>query len=1342
MAANFEALRILARLDAEQRPADLKERELLARWSSWGAVPQLFDESNLEWAPARSELRQLLDDEAWRAARRTTINAHYTDPQIAQAMWQTLTDLGFEAGRVLEPGAGAGAFIGLAPPGAQLTGVELDPTTARLAQAIHPQASIRAESFADTRLPDGHFDAAIGNVPFADVRLYDPRHNPAGLSLHNHFIVKALSLVREGGLVVVLSSHYTLDAHSPGARREISWLGELLGAVRLPTGAHRRTAGTEALTDLLVLRRRNNAQGDVDAGWETTREVDVDGGRARINRYFAEHPDRVLGQLAVGHGMYGQDTLHVHPTGGLDHLADQLAEQLSEISTLAHAHGRTLTPRAAEVDPEKKPQRARQGAPAASEGLWGGHLAATAGGTFTILTAGQPAPFDVARAHRTELRHLLELRDRARELLTAEAATLEDTPHLGRLRGRLRERYTGYLARYGAINRFTFRPTGHTDPDTGEQRLARLTPRAVQLLRSDPFAPLVRALEVFDDATQHAAPATLLSQRVVAPRAPRLGADTPADALAICLDTRGRVDLEEIAALLGQAPAEARQSLGELVYDDPEAGLVPAAEYLSGDVRAKLTAARHATAENPDLAVNVAALERVMPADLGVEDVEPRLGAAWIDAGTHREFLAQILDDDTAAVEHPGGAIWAVRARNQTVRATSEWGTGRMPAAQIAKAAIEQRPIQVTDEIEDPDGRTRRVVNPTETAAAQEKAQAMQERFAEWCWEQPDRSARLLSEYNRRFNSLVLRDYTGTGGELTLPGLARTFVPQPHQRAAVARMIAEPAVGLFHCVGAGKTAEMAIGVMELRRLGLVRKPAVIVPNHMLEQFSREWLALYPGARLLAAATSDLAGEKRRTFVARAAANDWDAIVITRSAFERIPVSPTVQAAYAEREIDGLRRMLETARGGDGLTVKRLEKLTLAAEQRLAERLDSAKDPGVTFEETGIDYLCVDEAHDYKNLHTPSNIRDAAIDGSQRASDLHMKIGYLRERHGSRTVTLATATPIANSVTEAHVMCRYLRPRTCSRRLASRTSTAGQRRSARQSPRSRWPPPAAATTACTPGSPDFRTSPRCSANGTCSPTPAPPRTSSSPARSSPGRRAPETVLIPATAELRAYVAHLGDRAEQVRSGAVSPEEDNMLLISTDGRKAALDMRLVGGHPAPPSSTSPPTPSLACGASTATAPTPTPAAIPPPTRGRCKSCSATSPPPRGATGTPTASCATSSPPAVCRPSRSGGFTRLATTPRKPACSKPAAPAKSQSSSAPPRGWGSVPTSRTAPSPCTTSTAPGDPRTSSSATAADCAKATRTPRSACFATPSKARSTATRGRRWSAKRGSSTR
>ena len=760
VSANVEALHILRTLEAEQRQADQEERELLARWSSWGAVPQVFDETNGEWAGVREELHQLLDAEAWRAARRTTINAHYTDPAIAQAMWHTLTDLGFQAGRVLEPGAGAGTFIGLAPAGAELTGVELDPTTARIAQQVHPHATIRAESFAQTPLPDGYFDAAIGNVPFADVRLHDPRHNPSRLSLHNHFIVKALSLVREGGLVAVLTSHYTMDAHNPAARRAIHQLAGLLGAVRLPTGAHRRTAGTDALTDLLILQRRD-PDGDADpAGWETTREVDVDGGRARINRYFADHPERVLGEFSLGSGMYGQETLHVRPADGLDDLPDRLAAQLAEIAAVARAQGRTLTPRPEGTHDEA--ERRLPAAPAASEGLWDGHLAASPDGTFTILTGGQTESFDVARAHRGELRQLLDLRDLARELLTAEAATREDTPRLAELRGRLRDRYTGYVARYGAINRFTHRRTGHTDPETGEQRLARITPRAVQLLRCDPFAPLVRALEVFDDSTQQATPATLLSERVVAPRAPRLGADSPQDALAICLDTHGRVDLEEIASLLGQDPAEARRSLGELVYHDPQAGLVPAAEYLSGDVRSKLATARQALAEDPDLQVNVAALERVLPADLGVEDVEPRLGAAWIDAATHRQFLAEILDDDTVQVEHPGGAIWAVRANNRSVRATSEWGTGRMPAAQIAKAAIEQRPIQVTDEIDDGD-RVRRVVNPTETTAAQEKAQAMQERFAEWCWEQPDRSACLLGEYNRRFNSLVLRDYTAAG---------------------------------------------------------------------------------------------------------------------------------------------------------------------------------------------------------------------------------------------------------------------------------------------------------------------------------------------------------------------------------------------------------------------------------------------------------------------------------------------------------------------------------------------------------------------------------------------------
>ncbi len=403
--------------------------------------------------------------------------------------------------------------------------------------------------------------------------------------------------------------------------------------------------------------------------------------------------------------------------------------------------------------------------------MWDGHITALDDGAFTVTSDGLAEPLKVAGSHRSELRALLTLRDTARSLLAAEASTLEDTAEIAELRSQLGGRYRDYQRRYGPINRFTLRRTGRTDPATGEERMARVTPTAVRLLRSDPFAALVQALENFDETTQTTTPAGILTGRVVVPRAPRLGADTPQDALAICLDTRGRVDLGEIAHLLGTDPGEARVQLGELVYEDPaEQRLLPAAEYLSGNVRAKLEHARQAAIERPELEGNVRALQRVLPADLTVEEIEPRLGAVWIDAATHRQFLAEILEDPDIQVEHPGGAMWAVKGRSWSVQATSAWGTERMPAPALAKAVLEQRPIQVTDELDD----GRRVVNPTETAAAQEKAQVLQERFSEWCWEEPDRARRLAGEYNRRFNAIVLRDYSTEGERLTLPSLARS----------------------------------------------------------------------------------------------------------------------------------------------------------------------------------------------------------------------------------------------------------------------------------------------------------------------------------------------------------------------------------------------------------------------------------------------------------------------------------------------------------------------------------------------------------------------------------------
>ena len=955
MEANLAAIRVVRALASERRPATESEQRLLARWSGWGAVPQIFDEARDDWAGEREQLRELLDESAYAAARRTTINAHYTDASYVRAVWDAVIGLGFEGDRVLEPGAGSGTFIGMAPSVAKMTGVELDPTTASIARGLYPEASIHTESFADSRFPDGYFDAVVGNVPFADVRLHDPRHNGGHHSIHNHFIIKSLALTRPGGIVAVLTSHFTLDAQNPAARREMNELADLVGAVRLPTGAHRRAAGTDVITDLLVLRRRDPGVQPEARGWETTTTVRLDDQTVRLNNYFLEHPTHVLGDMAVGSGMHSASSLRVN--GDLAQTARALEQVLAEITFDARNRGLTQTERAHET-------RLQRPAELAGE-LLDGHIAAGGDGTFTVVSAGAHVPFEVPGSLTIEFSSLLTMRDQASALLATEATTAEETSQLEGLRAELKAGYDEYRRRYGAINRFKLRATGRNDRQTDEPRYARVVPAAVAKLRSDPSYALVLALEEFDEATQTATAAALLTRRVITPRAPVLGAETPADALAVCLDTHGKPDLTVIANLLGLQPAEAREALGDLVFDAPAAaGLVSAPEYLSGNVREKLELARAAAADNTRLTANVSALEAVLPRDLGMDDIEARLGAAWIDADTHGQFLADLLGDPSAHVEHPGGAIWAVKAQSRSVAATSEWGTERMPAPAILRSVLEQRPIRVTDEVEGGG----RVVNPVDTAAAQEKADAMQERFAEWVWEEPARADRLVAEYNLRLNSLVLRDYTREGSRLTLPGLSTNFRPHPHQRIAVARMIGEPAVGLFHEVGAGKTAEMVMGVMELKRLGMVSKPAVIVPNHMLEQFSREWLQLYPQARFLAASTDDLSGDKRRALVARIATNNWDAVIMTRSAFERLPMSLAAQKAYVERELERLRALLDRARdSAQSLTVKRIEKLVESAQERIKEKLDAARDPGIKFEHTGIDYLVIDEVHGFKNL---------------------------------------------------------------------------------------------------------------------------------------------------------------------------------------------------------------------------------------------------------------------------------------------------------------------------------------------------------------------------------------
>lgn len=1149
-------------------------------------MPGVFDETKSEWAAEREQLRDVLDQPAWDAARRTTINAHYTSPEIASALWQTLVDLGFTDGDVLEPGCGSGNFVGLAPETARMVGVELDPTTASIAQALYPHATIRAESFAATRLPDAHFDAVIGNVPFGNITLHDPAHNVGRHSMHNHFILKSLALTRPGGIVAVITSSFTLDSADPSARQEMSALADLVGAVRLPTGAHRRSAGTEALTDILILRRREPGRDSIDTTWEHVTARDLEGVTIRGNAYYDAHPEHILGTVSVGEGMYGAHTVHV-TSPDLTGTPEQLRALLDRIVQQAKVDNLTLTP----AEPHELEQR--QATIAAHTHHWNGTIVAAdqpydVGGkkhAFHVAHHGYLAPLAVPPKQWTELRALLQLRDQATALLEAEAEAAPDETSLTKQRTTLRATYEAYRDRYGALNRFSWsearRSSPAHDPDTGARlydaqgqpvteestQLRRLVPPVMRTFRQDPGSPLVRALETFDENTQQGSPAGVLTQRQVVPRTTAAQAETPADALALSLDATGGVDLARIATLLGTDETTARTQLGDLVWRDPASGeLIQAAEYLSGDVRTKLEQAEAAAATDAAWQDNVAALRAVLPDPIGIEEIEARLGSVWISPEVHQEFLTTLLGDDSITVENPLPGIWTVRTEaRHNIRSTNEWGTPRRPAPALAEALMEQREIKVYDTVSGPDGRDRLILNPVDTTAAQEKAAALQDRFSEWVWEDPARANQLAETYNRRFNNIVLRDYSRAGDWLTLPGLAATITLRPHQRAAVARMIAEPAVGLFHQVGAGKTLEMIVGVTELRRMGLVRKPCVVVPNHMLEQITREWLQAYPTARILAASGDDLGtntSEKRRLFVARAAANEWDAVVFTQGAFKKIGVSGDFQAEYIETHLKELRTTQDIARSAGASSVKKIEKAVLRAEERWKKALDIPRDPGVTFEATGVDYVVVDEAHMYKNLTTVSNISDAAIDGSQQAQDLHMKLEYLRARYGARVATLATATPLANSVTEAYVMQRYLRPDLLT--AAGINSFDGWAATFGKTVTEMELGPAG----------DFRIKSRFAsfhnvpellrmwhvfadvktAKDLNLPTPAI-------AQRSDGERDVETVVLAPTPELEDYIAHIAERADRVANREVPARADNMLLISTDGRKAALDLRLV-------------------------------------------------------------------------------------------------------------------------------------------------------------------------------------
>lgn len=1178
--ANIAALRTLKTLRAEGRPATPEEQGVLARWAGWGGVAGVFDGSKPEFASRLAEIESLLDPIEMRRARRTTVNAHYTDPRVVEQVWGALRGLGFDGGRVLEPGSGSGTFIGYRPEDTDMVGVEWDSTTAAISKYLYPDADIRNESFADTTTPDNAFDATIGNVPFGNYALTDTRHNRDGESIHNHFILKSLAMTRPGGVVAVMSSRYTLDSLDDSARRKMFEQADLVGAVRFPNGSHQRIAGTDVIEDLIILRKRMPGEEPGDDSWLTSRKQDINGWEVAANDYFTDtRPDHVLGNLTAKKGRFGGE---VAVEGDPD--TPDLGAVLAGIVDEANDNGLTVSERTEALPVLLSRQLGR----------YEGHIMAAEDGTYSIAVAGAAEPFTVPNKDRKEFDSLLGIRDALIALLDAEAA---DNPAMEDLRADLNTRYDAYVATYGPLNRFTYTANG--------SRRRAPVPRLFSI--NDPKGAVVAALEAYTPPARDvagdvgsAAKASIFTTRGVAPRQLQSKTDNPADALTLSMDRFGYVNLPAIADMLDTDEDDARAQLGTLVFEDPpftdeeraaaqaavaalrenpdapdlsdvqiaslrEPGtLIPAAEYLSGNVRAKLAAARVAAANDPRYAPNVDALVGVVPRDLGPDEIDAALGASWVDAATVEEFVNDLLrvrswDKRRATVAHSGGSIWRVEGAGvgSDDARVREWGTDKRPFHQIVQALLEQRSISVTTE-----GKQ----DVEATLAAQAKAEAVQDRFREWIWENPERTRRLVARYNDQFNNLALRQYDGSGR--TFEGMSEEWREkvQPHVKNAVERIVNEPTALLAHVVGAGKTAEMVMGAAELKRLGLARKPAVVVPNHMLEQFTREYLEIYPTARLLTAGQG-MSAEERRTFVAQAAVGDWDAVIMTQGAFEGIPMGPEQIEAYIDSEMSTMRAQLDLMNAevedsgtkAGKRTIKEMEKALLRAEEALRKKLAKTKDLGVSFEQTGIDYLMIDEAHEYSNLRTLSNIQGAGAVGADRATDLHMKLEYIRANSKTgRVATFATGTPIRNTVSQAYIMIRYMRPDLLEEagihsfdqwaatfgRVVEDMELKPEGRGFRQTQRFA----------------SFRNVPELLRIFHTFADVKMAEDLNLPRPNLKGGKA-EVVSVPASDDLRDYIRNLGDRAEAVRAGRVEPTEDNMLKISTDGRKAALSMALV-------------------------------------------------------------------------------------------------------------------------------------------------------------------------------------
>ena len=1131
--ANIEAIRLLQTLDAEQRQATAEEQEVLSRYVGWGGIPQAFDEKNADWAKEYAELKSLLPADEYSEARASTLNAFYTSPTVIKAMYEALSNMGLSKGNVLEPSCGVGNFMGLVPESMEnikMYGVELDNVSGRIAQQLYQKNKIAVQGFETMQFPDSFFDCVVGNVPFGNYKVPDKRYDHHNFLIHDYFIAKSLDLVRPGGVVAVVTSSGTMDKKDSSVREYLANRADLVGAIRLPNNAFQRNANTSVVADILFLQKRDRAAVEraewVDLG--TTPEG------YPINQYFEQHPEMVLGEITTESTQYGKQETTVKPIEGAD-----LAQQLK--AAVENIHAEITEP---EITDDELDQNAE---PLPADPNVKNFSYTNVDGQVYYRENSYMNKVDLPAVTAERVLGMIALRETTQKLLDCQLHDGTDA-EVELLQGKLKDQYKRFTAQYGLIN------------STANKRA----------FRQDSSYCLLASLEILDEDKNLKRLADIFTKRTIRKPEPVTSVDTPSEALALSIGEKAKVDVPFMAELCGKTEQEVTEELAGVIFRNPVTqAWVTADEYLSGNVREKLATAETFAANHPEYQVNVEYLKRVQPKDLNASEIEVRLGANWIKAEYITDFMERVFKTPSyyigsfikATYSEISGA-WNISGKSldrSNPRVTNTYGTMRVNGYRLLEDALNLRDTKIYDTIYE-DGKERRVLNKKENMLAQQAQEAIRDAFKQWIFKDLDRREELCKVYNERFNAIRPREYDGS--HIKFVGMTPEISLMPHQKNAVAHILYGNNTLLAHCVGAGKTFQMIAAGMESRRLGLAQKNLYVVPNHLTEQWGADFLRLYPNANVLVATKKDFEPSNRKKFCSRIATGDYDAIIIGHSQFERIPLSPERQKSMIERQIQDITFAIAEAKAeddGKSFTVKQMEKTKKTLQAKLQKLNDqSRKDDVVTFEQLGVDRLFVDESHFYKNmfLYTKMrNIAGIAQTDAQKSSDMFAKCQYLDEITGGKGVTFATGTPVSNSMVELYTIMRYLQYDTLQKLHLGHFDS--------------WAASFGETVTAIELSPEgtgYRAKTRFARFFNL------PELISLFKESADVQTAdmlnlpvPEAeyineVLKPSETQ-QEMVSSFADRAERVRNGNVDPRTDNMLKITNDGRKLALDQRLI-------------------------------------------------------------------------------------------------------------------------------------------------------------------------------------